>query len=357
MSRYNILLGSPYRIISSIPSDTVNKKDYWREMINDFSLYQFPDAKNAQQFLKAGISLENLGGEFDSSSRSYYNVFLHGEYRNRTRNQKWDIEANGKFYLNGLNAGDYSAYISLRRLISKQIGFLQAGFQNINRTPSFTFNHESSFAYIVPSSLAKENTTNIFASIEQPKLQLKLSGSYYLISNYTFYNNYNEAAQQSTLFNILQVSAEKIFTLYKHWKWHTILTYQQKAGPAPVNFPAFITRNQIGYEGNFGFRNLDLAFGLEVRYYSGYKADAYAPVLGQFYLQNDTTIKQNLPDINAYIHFRIRSFTAYVQAENLNTLQVSSTTGFGFNKYNFVAPNYPFMGLQIRIGFFWSFVN
>lgn len=357
MGHYNILFGSPYRVISSIPSDTVNKKDYWRKMANDFSLYQFPDAKNPQQFLKAGISLENLGGEFDSSSHSFYNVFLHGEYRNKTRNQKWDIEAYGKFYLNGLNAGDYNAYISLGRYISKEIGFLQAGFQNVNRTPSTVFNRESSFSYVFPSNLNKENTTNIFASLEQQPLQLKLTGNYYLISNYTYFTNYDRAEQQSTIFNILQVTAEKTFVLHKNWKWHAMVAYQQKAGPAPVNFPAFFTHNQIGYEGKLGFKNLNIAFGLELRYYTGYKADNFSPVTGQFFLQNDTTIKQRLPDINAYIHFRIKSFTAYVRAENLNALSISGPHGFGFTNYNFVAPNYPYMGLQIRVGIFWSFVN
>jgi len=355
-SIYNVMFPSPYRILYSVPSDTFYKKDYWREMINDFSLYQFPDAKNPQQFFKAGITVENLGGIFDSSSHSFYNLFVHGEYRNKTRNQKWDVEANGKFYLSGLNAADYNAYISLKRYISRQIGFFQVGFENANRTPSFVFNRESSFSYQTPADLSKENTTHIFASLDQPQYHLKLSGSYYLVSNYTYYTNYDEAQQQSTLFNILQISAEKVFILHKHWKWHASVVFQQKAGPAPVNIPAILTRNQFGYEGNLGFRNLDLAFGLEARYYTGYKADNFSPITGQFFVQNDTTIKQHLPDISAYVHFRIRSFTAYVRTENLNTARIGPS-GFGFTNYNFVAPNTPYTGLQIHVGIFWSFVD
>lgn len=353
---YNVAFPSPYRILNSVPSDTFYKKDYWREMINDFSLYQFPDAKNPQQFFKAGITVENLGGIFDSSSHSFYNLFVHGEYRNKTRNQKWDVEANGKFYLSGLNVADYNAYISLKRYISRQIGFLQVGFENANRTPSYVFNRESSFSYQTPADLSKENTTHIFASLDQPQHQLRLSGSYYLVSNYTYFTNYDEAQQQSTLFNILQISAEKVFILHKHWKWRASVVFQQKAGPAPVNIPAILTRNQFGYEGNLGFRNLDLAFGLEARYYTGYKADNFSPITGQFFVQNDTTIKQHLPDISAYVHFRIRSFTAYVRAENLNTARIGPG-GFGFTNYNFVAPNAPYAGLQIHVGIFWSFVD
>ena len=355
-SHYDVILYSPFRILSSVPSDTFSKKDYWQMVINDFSLYQFPDGKNSQQFFKAGITMENMGGIFDSSSRSYYNFFVHGEYRNRTRNQKWDVEANGKFYISGMNAADYSAYISLRRFISHKVGYFQAGFENVNRTPAYVFRRESSFSYLVPTSLNKENTTHIFASLDQPKINLKLSGDYYLLSNYTFFTNYDQAQQQSTLFNMLQIRADKVFTIHKNWKWRASLVFQQKTGSAPINLPAILTRNQFGYEGNLGFRNLDLAFGVEARYYTGYKADNFSPITGQFFLQNDTTIKQHLPDISLYLHFRIRSFTAYTRVENLNTAQFGQN-GFGFNKYNFVAPNYPYMGLQIHVGIFWGFVN
>ncbi|MET0299447.1 MAG: putative porin, partial [Flavitalea sp.] len=41
-------------------SDTskVFQQDYWRELVNDLSFYSFPDARNSQQFIKAGISIQ-----------------------------------------------------------------------------------------------------------------------------------------------------------------------------------------------------------------------------------------------------------------------------------------------------------
>ncbi|MDP4248053.1 MAG: putative porin, partial [Bacteroidota bacterium] len=101
---------------------------------------------------------------------------------------------------------------------------------------------------------------------------------------------------------------------------------------------------------------LNVAFGLDVRYISGYKADGYSPLTGQFYSQSDTTIRQHLPDITPYVHMRIRTFTAYVRLENLNTVRFSQY-GFGFTGNNFVAPNYPSPGLLLRIGIFWGFIN
>jgi hypothetical protein len=131
---------------------------------------------------------------------------------------------------------------------------------------------------------------------------------------------------------------------------------QEVAGNSPVHVPLLVSFNQIGYDGNFGFRNLFCSFGTEIRYISGYKADGYSPLTGQFYSQGDSTIRQRLPDISAYLHFRIRSFTAYTRVEGLNAFALKPN-GPGFYGNNFVAPDYPSAGLVIRFGFIWGFID
>jgi hypothetical protein len=334
-------------------------QDHWRELVNDFSLYQYPDAKNSQQFIKVGAALQLLTGSFDSGAvtKKYHNFFVHGEYRNRSRNQKWDIEAFGNFYLNGLNAGDYNAHISLKRLISKKIGSLEIGFGNINRTPSFIFDSLSSFYLGDAASYApfkKENNTEIFASMELPKPKLKLTGRYVLVSNYSYFKDFRQAAQYSTLFNVLQITAEKQFNLGGDWHWRTFVTLQQVTGSPPLNLPLIFTRNQIGYDGKLGFKNLQTSFGLEIRYYTPYKGDAYSALMGQFFNQNEETIKMEFPETAAYLHFRIKTFSAYVRLENLNAF---SPANGGFTNNNIVSPLYPYPGMQLRIGIYWSFIN
>ena len=76
--------------------------------------------------------------------------------------------------------------------------------------------------------------------------------------------------------------------------------------------------------------------------------------MGQF-IPQDTFKLKNLPDISAFFHFRIKSFTAYVRTENLNT--VNFTNGFGFTNNNFAAAHYPTQGLMIRFGIQWNFIN
>ena len=121
-----------------------------------------------------------------------------------------------------------------------------------------------------------------------------------------------------------------------------------------MNVPLIFTRNRIGYEGTLGFRKLNIAFGLEIKYHTPYKADGYSPAIGKFFYQDSIKIS-NRPDITGYLHFRIRNFRAFLRAENLNT--ITATNGFGFRYHNFAAPGYPYPGLNIRLGIYWSFVN
>jgi hypothetical protein len=338
--------------------DTVNLSDLWHNLTNDFSLYSFPDSKNSQQFLKAGISFQTMNGTYNAGEVSQYNLFVHGEYRNKTRNKKWDMETFGNFYINGYNAGDYNVYISLKRQISKNLGYLQVGFENVNRTVSMAWTQESSFGFgVPPGSFNKENVIHLFGSVEQPKIQLNLAANYYLMNNFPYFSDYYIASQETNPFNVLVVSADKRFALTRHFILRAQGILQKVAGGSPVNIPLFVTTGQIGYEGSLGFKNLVLATGIEFRYFTPYTADGYSPVVGQFYSQKETTIAQKLPDINAYANFRIRSFVAYVRIENLNTAQVTPAYGFGFTNNNFVAPSYPYAGLKIRFGIYWSFIN
>lgn len=339
-------------------TDSIVVQDEWKEFINDFSVYQYPDSKNLQQYFRFGASLQNMSLKNDRGHFNLYNVFGHAEYRNRSRNQKWIIEANGKLYFVGENAGDYYAYGSLQRFVGKKNGYFQLGFENVNRTPSFIFDSRSQFYFEKTKiDFNKENTIHAFASLYQPFLKLRLGADYFVMTNYTYFKEFYRLQQEGTLFNNLQLSAQKVFKVGRSWFWHADVYFQQIIGNAEVNVPTFYTRNRIGYEGSLGFKNLNIAMGFEVRYHSAYKADNYSPVMGKFFYQDSITIKNQRPDLAAYLNFRIKAFKLFIRAENLNTAQVTNEYGFGWTKNNIETPGYPYPGLVLRLALFWSFVN
>ncbi len=332
-------------------SDTFDLSEQWKIWEQDFSLWQFPDKKNQAQYLRAGITYQQMRGEWRDTVYNFNNVWAHGTYRNRTRNKKWDMLLDGQLYLSGLNSGDYNIQASLQRKINKKWGDVQLNFSNVNRTPAFTFDARSVFNWGAKVNIKKENIISVGLTSDNALFSLSVQN--HLISNHPFYSSAYQAAQTSQVINLTQVSLSKKIRLKGKWNLYTDATLQQIDLSAPIRVPLLFLRNRLAYEGQF-FKNLNLSAGLETRYFASYKGYGYSPVMGAFTLQ-DTSFIKNLPDVALFAHFRIKGFSGFIRAENLNTMNFSN--GFGWVNNNFAAPNYPTQGFLIRFGVRWWFVN
>jgi hypothetical protein len=353
----------PWYGIKYFPANTTNSfsiMDKWTVTTNDFSLVQFPDTKNQAEFFLAGARIENLkttGGTLSSIMSSsiagyqFYNIAVHAEYRNRTRNKLWEILAKGEIYLDGLNSGDYTAHATLERYLNKKLGNIRLSFDNVNRTPSFIYNPLSVFNFGNTTVYKKENITEFKATADNPFINLGATD--YFITNYNYFTDYYLTAQYGKLINVLQLSASKKIKLTRYINWYTDITVQQTDPAAPIKVPLVFTRNRIAFEGTF-YENLKVSTGIEFRYYTPYNEYNYSPIMGEF-MPQDTVKDKNLPDICVFLHFRIKTFTAYIRADNLNSINFAN--GIGFTDNNFAAPHYVYPGFMFRVGVQWNFVN
>ncbi|CAL1516872.1 putative porin [Chitinophaga sp. MM2321] len=333
--------------LAFIPGDTITAKHIWKKMSNDLSLIQFPVRGNLGHFINLGARFESITGTFLDADINFSNLALHGEYRNKTRNKLWDFSAKGEFYVIGQNIGDYSVAGMLRRHLNDLLGDVKLSVTNVNREPSYVYKYfNSSRDTWYNSSLAKENITQLQFAAENKKLQYNLAVNYYLFTNYTYFRDYYHSDQATSLFNLLQVVFSKKITIAP-FAWYVDVAFQQIHGNAPLNVPAFWTRNRFAFEKTL-YKNLNLMTGVELRYNTSYYADDYSPLIGQFIYQNTTKVKYNAPDIAAFAHFRIKSFSAYVRVENLNTF---------FATNNYAGPLYPYNDFQFRLGIRWWFIN
>lgn len=319
----------------------------WHIITNDLSLVQFPNKNNQAHFLKLGASYKYIQGDFLQNSISFYDLKGQAEYHNLTRNRKWELDAHGEFVLLGNNFGDYLASASLSRYLNEKLGDIKLSFLNLNQTPSFVYRFFQSDRFAnVNKDLKKTNITRLQLSADNDHLQYRLDVNYFLLTNFTYFKSFYASAQEATAFNLLQIILHKKFTA-GHFNWYLDLALQQTTGSNPLHVPLIWTRNRFTYE-NTLFKNLILCTGLEGTYYTPYKADYYSPVLQQFISQNEQTFFDEVPDVAAFIHFRIKSFVAYVRAENLNT----------FVHPNLIkVPHYPYPDFAVRVGLQWAFVN
>lgn len=259
----------------------------------------------------------------------------------------------GAFYAAGRDAGNYMVQAKLQRSLGEKIGNLELGFQNINRSPSRIFTDRTAFPVLRLINFNNENVTSISGSLFFNKWKVRATGEYFLQSNYTYFSDFRTAAQYKPLFNFLRVGISRETLIGKHWHWYLDLYFQSVAQNVPINLPWLYARSRFAYEGR-PFRNLILSTGLDVRYFSPFKANGYSPLTGQFFFQDQRQIA-NRPDVTAFMHFRIRSFTSFVRLENLNT--ATTQYGFGFKRNNIASPLYPTPEMLFRLGIFWNFVN
>ena len=334
--------------------DTVKFTDNWNVLSNEFSIISYPEKMNSNQFLQLGTGYTQMTANFlGKKGWSNYDIYGFAVYKNKTRNQLWDLNAAGKLYLNGFHAGDYDAQASLFRTLSKKGTYLQVSFQNLNRTPSFNTLGYSQFPIKGLATINKENTTVLNGVFANKQAGWEASINYQMVQNYNYFSSGFQPAVYGKLMSYLRGQIEHKVKISKHWNWYDQASIQLLDPNAPVHVPLLLTRQRLAFEGNF-YKNLDLSTGLELIYHTNYKADGYMPFTGQFYNQ-DTYSTNNRPTANAFLHFMIKRFKGYIRLENLNTLLSTSKT-FGKSN-NFTAQNYPSPGMWFRVGIWWNFIN
>jgi len=274
-------------------------------------------------------------------------------YKNKTRNQLWDMLASGKLYINGFHSGDYEAKVYLSRILNTKGNYMKVSFQNYNRTPSANLLGRTQFPIIGLTGIKKENTIDLMGVIGNYKSEWLAQVNYQLINNYNYFSDGYKANIYTGAISYLRIQAEQKLKLSTHWNWYNQLNVQLVDQSSPIHVPLLLTRQRLAFEGNF-YKNLNLSTGLELVYHTAYKADGYMPFTGQFYTQNNYTLT-NRPVANAFLHFMIKRLKAYIRLENLNTL-IPTNEKLG-PSYNFSAQNYPTNSLWFRVGVWWNFIN
>ena len=333
--------------------DAMLFQDQWKRFTNEFSLVSFPEKTNPNQFLQVGLGYQQLNFKDTLLSWSNHDVYGLGVYKNKTKNQRWDIQASGKLFLNGYHAGDYEALFSLTSVFNKKGDQVALWLQNSNRTPSFNRLGITAFPISKLIGIDKENIIEAGAMWDQKSRGLSASFQYKLIQNFQYFGSgYQPLVYDKTL-SYIKGTVSNQLKLSTHWNWYNELSLQLVDPDAPIHLPVIFTRQRLAFEGNF-FKNLFLSTGLEMIYHSAFRPDAYMPLTGQFYLQDQFTTN-NRPIANVFLNFRIKRFKGFIRMEQLNTLLATSNQ-LG-TRYQFTAPNYPGTGTWLRVGIWWNFIN
>ncbi len=152
--------------------------------------------------------------------------------------------------------------------------------------------------------------------------------------------------QYANTINYLKIRLEKEFKFGNFALNNTLMYQNVSQDDAIINVPEFVTRNTLYYSNHLFKKAMYIQTGITFKYFTGYNANAYSPLLGEFYVQNQREIG-NFPLVDFFLNAKIKQTRIYLKAEHFNST---------FTRNNFYsAPNYPYRDFIIRFGLVWNF--
>ena len=246
-----------------------------------------------------------------------------------------NIEANAKYKLND----DYE---------------FEFNYQKLNSLPNLNYTlYQSSYVDYNWFNNFKTEKLNQFTFSANTKW-INLSAQYKVLNDHLFFDNTTnniatlivKPVQYDKTINYFSVKANKEIKFWKFALDNTILYQAVDQVDDVVNVPQLITRNTLYFSEYVFKKAMFLQTGVTFQYFTEYYANDYNPLIGEFYVQNETKIG-GFPMFDFFINARVRQTRIFLKAEHFN----SAWTGNNF----YSAPNYPYQDFIVRFGLVWNF--
>jgi len=229
-----------------------------------------------------------------------------------------ELEANAEYLL---GKKDYL----LKGLLKQE--YLQASFTSMSFSPAIVEN-----AYIsrvggwdYRNRLANTFVQELWGQLQVPvgKIRLEPSLRYQIINNHIYFRRdttgfiFPDQARNTTI-QVLQLGLAWQFHLGKDFHFEQNVFYTEDlSGSNLLRFPRWHIVSSWYYEKAIFKSALFLRAGIDGHLRSQYFADAYMPVMKQFYLQ-DAVLMRTYPIFDIFASIRIRKTRAFVKMSHLN---------------------------------------
>lgn len=333
--------------------DTVRSYQYQTMVDNRFSLNTFLGRDSQLVHLEAGAGLrvDQFRTDFlegDTSLLGNTGVYLYGQLKkDAVKDDQWSYLANVKLFVLGEQTiGNTGLHVQLSKSFPK-VGRFAVGAEQSIVAPSFQQNFFKSNFFEITNDFGNTTNTQLYGDLFIKAIKLNLGLRNQLIGNYIYLDESLNFQQHSPVFSMLQFSGRKLIK-FGAFALDNEVVWQQLAGDAPVNIPAFMLRHQLSYKVPLFKDRLETYMGIEARYHTPYQADGYSFVHNQFYYQNSVTI-DNLPALSLFFNFKVKRLRAFLIGDQLQQ--------FVFTKNLMAAPGYAMPDAHIRFGFNWIMMN
>lgn len=236
------------------------------------------------------------------------------------------------------------------RLFKDTVNFYARGYVS-NTLPSFYMRHYHSNFYTWDNdNMDKEFRTRIEGELNIERWGTNLRGGVENIKNYTYFNQSALPEQNSGNIQVLSATLSQNFRLgILHLD--NEVTWQKTSNATVLPLPELSLYHNLYILTSLAKKVLTVQLGADVRYFSKYKAPAYAPGVQQFHLQptDDQVEIGGYPIVNVYANLHLKRTRIFAMMYHVNA-------GMG-NKNYFLVPHYPINPRLFKIGVSWNFYD
>ena len=320
----------------------------------NLSLYNYDYSFNSI-LIREGETIQNqLEGNEVSAGADY-------------KNNIGPLQISGKvrFNVSGDLAGNLFDAGALYKLNANNT--LTAAIHSSSKAPSFNFLlYQSDYENFnwQNDDFQRQQTQSISFGFNS-KLLGNLSAKYSAIDNYTYFtttdditqediadgnqNAFVRAFQETETVNYLKIKYEKEFK-WRKWSLNNTFLYQEvDQNNQVLNVPEFVTRNTLYFSSDVFNKAMYIQTGVNFKYFTAYNLDAYHPLLGEFYTQNNEEFGA-FPLLDLFINAKVRQTRIFLKAEHLNSILTNQNDFYA-------APNYPYRDFVLRFGLVWNFFS
>lgn len=313
----------------------------------------------------AGIGAEILKVQYLNFGKFYpgNNIFSDASFRWKLL-PGLTLQANGKTYFAGYNAGDFAlkgalSYSLLQARHTQKgkrlpLEYIFARLMLQNHAPDYIMMHYASNNVKWDNQFDKERVLQFEGGfsghLKTGNWSLKFVNT--TIANPLFIGFGATPEQLHSVVNQTELWIEDNIKLgHFHLNNRIILQasgnqVQQEIMPTP----AVSTYNSLFYQGNLFKNALLLQIGLDFRWYSQFYANAYDPVTRMFYLQN-RRMQGNYPMLNAFAAAEVKTFRMFVMMEHSNFELWDQS----FPNLYYSTPGYSLAPRRLVFGIQWKF--
>lgn len=339
-------------------TNAINNKTRYNHLYNKlgvgFTTAKYGDAivyleNNTHNYFYHNVLYDNLG-----------NIVVPNSINDRITSfgANYHYNLNGiKLYLNFSNALSDQSISNIETIAKYKLNenySFEFKYQKLNSLPSLNYT-------LYQSDYVEYNWYNNFKNEKRNQFQFKantkwanLEVNYSILDDYLFFYNttedienlYVKPFQYDKTINHFSVKANNEIKFWKLALENTILYQNVTQSDKVLNVPQIVTRNSLYFSEHVFKKAMFLQTGITFNYFTEYYMNDYNPLIGEFYVQNQTKVG-GFPMLDFFVNAKVKQARLFLKAEHFN----SAWTGYNF----YSAPNYPYRDFIVRFGIVWNF--